>query len=75
MARCGELMIDRIYDTLIDEEELRICDDTRPRSSRIRWSLGLTVRGSLSREMGCLSGKDGENAGEDRGGWGRVGGV
>ena len=23
-----ELMIDRIYDTLIDEEELRICDDT-----------------------------------------------
>ena len=39
-----ELMIDRIYDTLIDEEELRICDDTtkiiadsldpRPYSSR-----------------------------------------
>src|ERR1700743_2921999 len=23
-----ELMIDRIYDTFIDEEELRICDDT-----------------------------------------------
>src|SRR6202012_4286047 len=23
-----ELMIDRIYDTLIDEDELRICDDT-----------------------------------------------
>ena len=23
-----ELMVDRIYDTLIDEEELRICDDT-----------------------------------------------
>lgn len=39
-----ELMIDRIYDTFIDEEELRICDDTtreitdslptRPHSSR-----------------------------------------
>ena len=39
-----EMMIDRIYDTLIDEEELRICDDTtkeivdslapRPYSSR-----------------------------------------
>ena len=39
-----ELMIDRIYDTLIDEEELRLCDDTtkqivdsldpRPYSSR-----------------------------------------
>ncbi len=39
-----ELMIDRIYDTLIDEEELRICDETtekiantlepRPHSSR-----------------------------------------
>ena len=37
-------MIDRIYDTLIDEEELRLCDDTckviadsldpRPYSSR-----------------------------------------
>jgi deoxyhypusine synthase len=43
-ATLRELMIDRIYDTLIDEEELRICDDTtriiadsldpRPYSSR-----------------------------------------
>jgi deoxyhypusine synthase len=43
-AMLRELMIDRIYDTLIDEEELRICDDTtrkiadsldpRPYSSR-----------------------------------------
>ncbi len=43
-ATLRELMIDRIYDTLIDEEELRICDDTtekifngmetRPHSSR-----------------------------------------
>src|SRR6202034_2030225 len=27
-ATLRELMIDRIYDTFIDEEELRICDDT-----------------------------------------------
>ena len=27
-ATLRELMIDRIYDTLIDEEELRACDDT-----------------------------------------------
>src|ERR1700761_1062169 len=43
-AELRELMIDRIYDTFIDEEELRICDDTtekianplppRPHSSR-----------------------------------------
>ncbi len=43
-AELRELMIDRIYDTFIDEEELRICDDTtreitdslepRPYSSR-----------------------------------------
>ncbi|MDP2304028.1 MAG: deoxyhypusine synthase [Ignavibacteria bacterium] len=46
-----ELMIDRIYDTYIDEEELRICDDTtgkifdslepRPYSSReLLWEFG-----------------------------------
>jgi len=46
-----ELMIDRIYDTFIDEEELRICDDTtakifdslepRPYSSReLLWEFG-----------------------------------
>jgi len=43
-AQLRELMIDRIYDTFIDEEELRICDETmekivdslemRPHSSR-----------------------------------------
>jgi len=43
-AELRELMIDRIYDTFIDEQELRICDDTlkqivdslepRPHSSR-----------------------------------------
>ena len=30
-ATLRELMIDRIYDTLIDEEELRICDETTER--------------------------------------------
>src|SRR5690606_6137023 len=46
-----ELMIDRIYDTFIDEEELRVCDDTvrdicnelepRPYSSReFIWEMG-----------------------------------
>ena len=27
-ATLRELMIDRIYDTLIDEQELRLCDET-----------------------------------------------
>src|ERR1051325_4055152 len=53
-----ELMIDRIYDTLIDEEELRICDETtqkifdeldpRPYSSR-----------ELIREMGAYLDRNG----------------
>jgi len=54
-----ELMVDRIYDTLIDEEELRVCDDTtkiiadslepRPYSSR-----------EFSREMGVYLEKVGK---------------
>jgi deoxyhypusine synthase len=54
-----ELMIDRIYDTLIDEEELRICDDTtqkiidelepRPHSSR-----------EIIREMGAYLSREGK---------------
>src|ERR1700678_2854140 len=54
-----ELMIDRIYDTLIDEEELRLCDDTckviadsldpRPYSSR-----------EFIREMGAYLEKQGK---------------
>src|SRR5665213_3742108 len=53
-----ELMIDRIYDTFIDEEELRICDDTtekiinslapRPYSSR-----------EIIREMGAYLEREG----------------
>ena len=55
-----ELMIDRIYDTFIDEEELRICDDTtekiinslppRPHSSR-----------EIIREMGAYLERQGRN--------------
>lgn len=54
-----ELMIDRIYDTFIDEEELRICDDTtriiadylpkRPHSSR-----------EFIREMGAYLEREGK---------------
>ena len=54
-----ELMIDRIYDTFIDEEELRVCDDTtkkifdelehRPHSSR-----------EIIREMGAYLHKHGK---------------
>lgn len=56
-----ELMIDRIYDTFIDEEELRVCDDTtkkifdelehRPYSSR-----------EIIREMGAYLHKHGKTA-------------
>jgi deoxyhypusine synthase len=58
-ATLRELMIDRIYDTLIDEEELRACDDTcriiadsldpRPYSSR-----------EFIREMGAYLDKQGK---------------
>src|SRR3984885_16029608 len=58
-ANLRELMIDRIYDTFIDEEELRICDDTtqkiidslqpRPYSSR-----------ELISEMGAYLSKHGK---------------
>src|ERR1700743_2948326 len=58
-ATLRELMIDRIYDTLIDEEELRLCDETtlkiadslppRPHSSR-----------EFIREMGAYLTKNGK---------------
>jgi deoxyhypusine synthase len=58
-ATLRELMIDRIYDTLIDEEELRACDDTckviadsldpKPYSSR-----------EFIREMGAYLEKEGK---------------
>jgi deoxyhypusine synthase len=64
-ATLRELMIDRIYDTLIDEEELRLCDDTckviadsldpRPYSSR-----------EFIREMGAYLEKQGKTP--DKGG-------
>jgi deoxyhypusine synthase len=56
-----ELMIDRIYDTLIDEEDLRLCDETmhkiiedlepRPYSSR-----------EIIREMGAYLSREGKSA-------------
>ncbi|MGH9342791.1 MAG: 1,9-bis(guanidino)-5-aza-nonane synthase [Terriglobia bacterium] len=59
-AALRELHIDRIYDTLIDEDELRICDDTvraiaddldpRPYSSR-----------EFIREMGAYLEREGKN--------------
>src|ERR1700758_3753006 len=58
-GKLRELMIDRIYDTLIDEEELRLCDETtqkiadelepRPYSSR-----------EFIREMGAYLTKNGK---------------
>jgi deoxyhypusine synthase len=68
-AGLRELMIDRIYDTFIDEEELRICDETthqitnslepRPYSSR-----------EFIREMGAYLAKNGKtpHAGSTNGG-------
>jgi deoxyhypusine synthase len=68
-ADLRELMIDRIYDTFIDEEELRICDETthqitnslepRPHSSR-----------EFIREMGAYLSKNGKtpHAGSTNGG-------
>ena len=41
-------MIDRIYDTLIDEEELRACDDTYRRRSPTRSTRAPTARASSS---------------------------
>src|ERR1700735_4268239 len=41
-----ELMIDRIYDTFIDEEELRICDDTTEKITN-----SMDARASSSREL------------------------
>ena len=50
-AELRELMIDRIYDTFIDEEELRICDETTARSST-RSSPAPTPRANSSSAMG-----------------------
>src|SRR5271163_1273797 len=45
-ATLRELMIDRIYDTFIDEEQLRICDDTTEKITN-----SLTPRAYSSREI------------------------
>jgi deoxyhypusine synthase len=46
-----ELMIDRIYDTFIDEEELRICDETTEKIIN-----GMAPRAYSSREIICEMG-------------------
>jgi deoxyhypusine synthase len=53
-----ELMIDRIYDTFIDEEELRICDET---TEKIINSLAPRAYSSreIIREMGAYLGREG----------------
>jgi deoxyhypusine synthase len=53
-----ELMIDRIYDTFIDEEELRICDDT---TEKIINSLAPRAYSSreIIREMGAYLEREG----------------
>lgn len=53
-----DLMIDRIYDTFIDEEELRICDDTMAIITE-----SLEHRPYSSREFICEMGKYLENNG------------
>ncbi len=54
-----ELMIDRIYDTFIDEEELRICDDT---TQKIADSLAPRPHSSREfiREMGAFLEREGK---------------
>src|SRR5580704_2864851 len=58
-ADLRELMIDRIYDTFIDEEELRICDET---THQITNSLDLRPYSSREfiREMGAYLSKNGK---------------
>lgn len=67
-ATLRELMIDRIYDTLIDEEELRICDETtekianslepRPHSSREF----IKAMGAYLEKEGKIPAKGGEDS-------------
>ena len=54
-ATLRELMIDRIYDTLIDEEELRHLRRDLHESSPIRWIPGPTARVNLSARWAPIS--------------------
>src|SRR6202167_3986523 len=51
-ADLRELMIDRIYDTFIDEEELRICDETTEKIINSLAPRGYSSR-EIIREMGA----------------------
>ena len=54
-AELRELMIDRIYDTFIDEEELRICDDTTKEITNSLEPRAYSSR-EFIREMGAVPG-------------------
>jgi deoxyhypusine synthase len=55
-----DLMIDRIYDTLIDEEELRVCDDTTQKVID-GMEPGAYSSREIIREMGAYLQKNGKN--------------
>lgn len=57
-ATLRELMIDRIYDTLIDEEELRICDETTEKIANSLQPRPYSSR-EFIREMGAYLEKEG----------------
>ena len=63
-AELRELTIDRIYDTLIDEEELRICDETTHQIANALVPV-LQLPRIHSRD-GRLPGRTGQDAGEGR---------
>ena len=54
-----ELMIDRIYDTLIDEEELRLCDETTEKIANVIPPRPYSSR-EFIREMGAYLGREGK---------------
>ncbi len=57
-----ELMIDRIYDTFIDEEELRICDETTEKIINSLAPKAVQLAGDHPRD-GRVSGARGADAG------------
>lgn len=66
-AMLRELMIDRIYDTLIDEEELRLCDETTEKIANALAPRPYSSR-EFIREMGAYlerEGKTPEKGGAD----------
>ncbi len=58
-ATLRELMIDRIYDTLIDEEELRLCDETTEKIANSLETRPYSSR-EFIREMGAYLEREGK---------------